>query len=225
MSPLPRLPLLLVVLPAHALAQTDIDPGHKHSWGENIGFMNWADAGDPDGTQGVRFHAVPGGGAFLSGFVWCENAGWLHLGDGTPADGTAYANTTGADSGVNIDPDGRLRGLAWGENVGWVNFDTFAALGGSGQFARYDAPAARFRGYAWGENIGWINLDNDEHYVGVLPACYADYDGNGTVNTLDFLAYLNDFNDGAVGADDCDGNGTINTLDFLCFLNAFNAGC
>ena len=54
--------------------------------------------------------------------------------------------------------------------------------------------------------------------------CVADCDGNGTVNTLDFLCFLNLFSNGDPGAD-CDGNGIINTLDFLCFLNAFNTGC
>lgn len=55
-------------------------------------------------------------------------------------------------------------------------------------------------------------------------ACIADCDENGTVNTLDFLCYLNRFNALDPRAD-CDGNGTINTLDFLCFLNAFTDGC
>ena len=54
--------------------------------------------------------------------------------------------------------------------------------------------------------------------------CYADFNGDGTVNTLDFLAYLNAFSSGDPDAD-CNGDGDINTLDFLCFLNAFNDGC
>lgn len=49
-----------------------------------------------------------------------------------------------------------------------------------------------------------------------------DYDQNGTVNSLDFLAFLNAFNDGDAGAD-FDGNCIINTLDFIAFLNAFNS--
>lgn len=56
------------------------------------------------------------------------------------------------------------------------------------------------------------------------PVCRADFDGNGSVNTLDFIAFLNAFNSGDERAD-FDGNGTINTLDFLAFLNAFNTGC
>ena len=61
-------------------------------------------------------------------------------------------------------------------------------------------------------------------YGGGDGGCIADCDGNGEVNTLDFLCFLNLFSAGDPGAD-CDGNGVINTLDFLCFLNAFSAGC
>jgi hypothetical protein len=53
------------------------------------------------------------------------------------------------------------------------------------------------------------------------PSTCADYDGNGTVNTLDFIAFLNDFNSQDPCAD-YTGEGTINTLDFITFLNAFN---
>lgn len=60
--------------------------------------------------------------------------------------------------------------------------------------------------------------------AGLLEGCYADCDGDGTLNTLDFLCYLNAFSEGNMEAD-CDGDGVVNTLDFLCFLNAFNAGC
>jgi hypothetical protein len=54
--------------------------------------------------------------------------------------------------------------------------------------------------------------------------CAADFDGDGTISTLDFLAFLNAW----VAQDstaDTDGNGVINTQDVLVFLNAFTAGC
>ncbi|HWQ28312.1 MAG TPA: GC-type dockerin domain-anchored protein [Dehalococcoidia bacterium] len=59
-------------------------------------------------------------------------------------------------------------------------------------------------------------------YLDVI--CRADFDGNGTINTLDVLAFLIAFNVADPSAD-FDGNGTVNTIDFLAFLNAFNAGC
>lgn len=54
--------------------------------------------------------------------------------------------------------------------------------------------------------------------------CRADCDGDGTLDILDFLCFLNLFDAGDPAAD-CDGDGTLDILDFLCFLNAFDAGC
>ncbi len=207
-----------------ARAQSDVDPEHKLAWGENIGWLNWRDAGDPAGDEGVRLHPGAGGSDYLSGFVWAENVGWINLGDGSPDGGDAYGNTDGADTGVNIDPDGTLRGLGWGENIGWVNFDTEAALGAFGQHARMDAAAGRLRGYAWGENVGWINLDHHEHYVGFVLACPPDFNGDGLVDTRDVLAFLNAWSSGDPRAD-FNGDGLVDTRDVLAFLNAWTAGC
>ncbi|MCC7387672.1 MAG: hypothetical protein IT431_02785 [Phycisphaerales bacterium] len=60
--------------------------------------------------------------------------------------------------------------------------------------------------------------------LGLFPNC----DGNGGVNTQDFLCFLGKwsaaFQSGSYDADaDCDGNGVINTQDFLCFLGKFAA--
>ena len=138
-----------------------IHPAHRYSWGENIGWMNWRDGGDPPGSQGVRVH-----GTHLGGFIWGETVGWINVGSGVPANGLRYANVDASDFGVNIDTNGDLYGYAWGENIGWVQFDT-RSLGD--QRARLDAAARRFRGFAWGENVGWINLDDSEHFVGLAP--------------------------------------------------------
>ena len=54
--------------------------------------------------------------------------------------------------------------------------------------------------------------------------CRADFNGDGAVNTLDFLDYLNAFNAGDPAAD-FDENGQVNTRDFIAFLNAFSEGC
>lgn len=196
---------------------SNISATDKWSWGENVGWMNWRDAGSPQGSQGAVIHAT-----FLSGFVWGENIGWVNLGDGSPGFGSAYGNATGSDAGVNIDPDGALRGLAWGENIGWINFDTKAQLQGFNQHARYDAAARRLRGFAWGENVGWINLDDTERFVGL--ACAADWNADGQVNTLDFIAYLNDWA-GHSSRADLNGDGTVNTLDFIAYLNLWASGC
>lgn len=54
--------------------------------------------------------------------------------------------------------------------------------------------------------------------------CPGDWDMNGTVNSADFVAYLDDW---ANGRDDADINadGVVNTRDFVTFLAAWSAGC
>ena len=54
--------------------------------------------------------------------------------------------------------------------------------------------------------------------------CIGDFNGDGTVNTLDVLAFLNAWAVGDPSAD-INGDGYINTLDVLAFLNAWAAGC
>jgi hypothetical protein len=197
-----------------ALAQTNIADAHKHAWLENCGWTNWRDANG--GASGVRIQPT-----FLSGSLWSENLGWISLGDGTPAAGPAYANLTGADSGVNILGNGDLSGLGWSENVGWINFGTapFVPLA---QRARFDAAARRFRGYAWGENIGWLNLDDATHYVAL--SCYPDCNASGTLTIADFGCFQAAFAAGNTYAD-CNASGTLTIADFGCFQAQFAAGC
>ena len=58
----------------------------------------------------------------------------------------------------------------------------------------------------------------------VADPCVGDFNGDGTVNTLDVLAFLNAWAAGDSSAD-INGDGTVNTLDVLAFLNAWAAGC
>jgi len=58
--------------------------------------------------------------------------------------------------------------------------------------------------------------------VGV--GCYPDFDGDGDLTILDFVAYQNAFTGGDALAD-CDGDGDLTILDFVCFQNLFTAGC
>lgn len=202
-------PILLVAVPASAQS---IDPENKHAWGENIGLLNFADAGDPAGSQGVFAQSE-----YLEGYIWAENVGWIKVGAGNGP----YGNASGADHGVNLDPvTGHLTGYAWGENIGWVNFS-------GGAIAIPPNPArienGRFRGYAWGENIGWINLDDDTIYVG-LQQCPADLTGDGVLDFFDVSAFLGAYS-AMDPAADFTGDGVYNFFDVSAFLNAFSAGC
>ena len=218
-----HMPVLCVLCFAgSASAQTsNVDSSHKFSWGENIGWMNWRDAGSPAGSQGAIFD--PG---VLSGFVWCENVGFLNLGDGSPSNGVAYSNVSGNDAGVNVLGDGRLAGLGWGENIGWVNFGPHATLPASQQ-ARFDGAGARLRGYAWGENVGWINLDDATHFVGT--SCAVDFNCDGFLDFFDYSDFVATFEGGVPPAcqsdADFNGDGFVDFFDYDDFVRNFEQGC
>jgi hypothetical protein len=171
-------------------AQTNIDPAHKFAWAENIGWTNWHDAGNPAGAQGVRVEAT-----FLSGHIWAENVGWINVGDGTPANGVAYANVNGTDFGVNRDPGtNELYGLGWGENIGWLNFDG-GALANPPNPARVDVANCTLAGFVWAENCGWLDLDDANAYVALeASVCAAgvlgDLDCDGVVDFDDINPFI-----------------------------------
>ncbi|MFI4916382.1 MAG: S8 family serine peptidase [Phycisphaerales bacterium JB060] len=54
--------------------------------------------------------------------------------------------------------------------------------------------------------------------------CRADFDGSGTLDIFDFLAFQNAFASGDMAAD-FDGDGELTIFDFLAFQNEFAAGC
>ena len=58
----------------------------------------------------------------------------------------------------------------------------------------------------------------------VKVRCAGDFNGDGSVNTLDVLAFLNAWSAGDPRGD-FNGDGSINTLDVLAFLNAWSSGC
>jgi len=198
-----------LVSASDALAQSNVDPADKWSWGENIGFMNWRDANG--GAQGVVV-----GQNILAGFIWAENVGWINVGDGSPDSGSQYSNATGQDAGVNILNDGFLAGLAWGENIGWINFATEPFIGADG--ARLQG--GRLRGFAWAENAGWINLDDAEIFVGLN--CPADLNADGVVDGADLGLLLGAWGP-AGGQVDLNGDGVVDGADLGLLLGAWGA--
>ena len=145
---------------------SNIDPTNKWSWSENIGHMNWRDAGNGEGVVVQSDH--------LAGTIWLENAGFMNVGNGN----APYNNTDNSDFGVNILPNGDLEGYAWSENLGWANFG-WAANTTNANRARFDEDQQRFRGWLWLENAGWVNLDDEEHFVSLQQpdiACTRDCD-------------------------------------------------
>ncbi|MCA9279995.1 MAG: trypsin-like serine protease [Phycisphaeraceae bacterium] len=58
----------------------------------------------------------------------------------------------------------------------------------------------------------------------VCPSCYADCDGNTTLNVFDYICFGNAYASGGTYAD-CDNSGSLNVFDYICFGNAYAAGC
>lgn len=54
--------------------------------------------------------------------------------------------------------------------------------------------------------------------------CTADFNGDGSVNTQDVIAFLNAYTSGDAEAD-INGDGVVNTQDVIAFLNLWTAGC
>lgn len=76
---------------------------------------------------------------------------------------------------------------------------------------------------AWDSNGVYQDSDPVRFLIEV-PGCDADWNGDGSVNTQDFIAYLGDWASGDPRAD-LNGDGNVNTQDFIAFLNAWSSGC
>lgn len=154
-TPTDRLTLLILVAAASFTtsaglqAATTIHTNHHFAWGANIG---WID-GRGDVTNGAVL-----GEYVCSGFLFAANVGWIHLGNGSPANGIRYQNASGTDFGVNHDGLGNLRGLAWGANIGWINFHDQGA-------PTVDLASGALSGFVYSANCGWINLSNAVAHV------------------------------------------------------------
>lgn len=195
-----------------AIAQSNIDDGHKYAWCENVGWMNWRDANAAN-------DGVVVGPDFLAGYIWAENVGWINLGSGNGP----YANNNDTDFGVNILPGGDLEGFAWGENIGWINFDTRAV---APYRARFDLCVDRFGGHAWGENVGWINLDDAAHFVALGPDCHkGDVACDDLIGLRDYAEFKESVFGPGMDSDcplfDFDGDGDVDLADFAAFAASF----
>jgi uncharacterized membrane protein len=58
----------------------------------------------------------------------------------------------------------------------------------------------------------------------MVPTCTADFNGDGALNILDFVALQGAFQNGDASAD-INGDGDLNILDFVAFQGLFQAGC
>lgn len=101
--------LVLLFMGTNAFASTTngtIDSTYHYAWGENIGWVDFANVTVSD--------------TGLSGSIYGENVGWIDV--------STIINTP---NDLNYQAD--LSGYAWGENIGWVDFSK-AAIGTNGVF-------------------------------------------------------------------------------------------
>ena len=72
---------------------------------------------------------------------------------------------------------------------------------------------------------GLLNGEVRAFQMTLVPGpCPADFDGDGTVNVLDVVAFITNWNASGPGAD-FNGDGSINVLDVVAFITVWNTGC
>jgi hypothetical protein len=109
----------LIISPPVFASNTNgtIDPTYHYAWGENVGWVDFANITITDsGLSGSAYGENIGwidlstitnnSQGTLSGYAWGENVGWVDF------------------SQVAIGTDGIFTGNAYGENIGWITFGT-----------------------------------------------------------------------------------------------------
>ena len=186
----------------------------------------------PGNWQGFAGAALNNNGDFcgyIVGYSGCstfpmrysQGVGWEYLGGCATTTSATAINDQGdallyyyfTTSGVDFVPEGYF---SLGELIDPSQGEWYVQYGGANGInnGRQIVAAAR-RGFSG--PIGAILLTP-------INTCPADFNGDGTVNTLDVLSFLNAWSAQDPSAD-FNGDGTVNTLDVLAFLNAWSAGC
>lgn len=125
--------------------------------------------------------------------------------------------------------NGVMTGAAYGfqfDGAEWVERSELAAS---------DGEALDLFGFAVGVSgetaivASYLDADNgtssgSAYLFDLNCRCAADLNGDGAVNTQDFIFYLNAWANGDPVAD-WNGDGSINTQDFIAYLNDWAAGC
>ena len=181
---------------------SNINADNAYAWSANTGWLNW---------RANMLNGVEVGQFICSGYIYGANVGWINVGSGLPANGIQYQNISATDFGINVNPDGRLRGLAYGANVGWISFESLGD-------PKLDLGSGKLSGFAYGANIGWINLGNSTFAV-VVDSIFsgADTDGDGIPDAWELMYAGNLSKLTATG--DADGDGATDLEEYLADTN------
>jgi hypothetical protein len=177
-------------------------------------------------------------GTFVPGNGWC----WIIFGDQMSAD-TNLTNFVGDLSDLPAGPYTQYQtsgGFHNGPTLGPIVIEDPP---GSGNFVFvYWVPSGVGDSICWG-GTSTANLADGSLLFSTLlvtggavgadfqvarriedAGCYADCNGDGSVNIFDFLCFQGLVTTGSPEAD-CNGDGSVNIFDFLCFQGAVTQGC
>lgn len=176
----PRIGIAVAALVSSAAGQSTISPVDRYAYAANAG---WVDC-RPSPADGIVVSDT-----FLSGFAWAANIGWICFGDGSPANGHGYSNTSAGDFGVNLSPaSGLLSGFAYAANTGWINFQPSQESPATDWQPRLDWQTGGLAGMAWSANLGWINLATTCG-VATVSIAHPDSDGDGIADAWEKLHF------------------------------------
>jgi hypothetical protein len=214
---------------AHFVESQSVTVPPQPKW---IGIGDWDGDGDVDAAVMRRsgLTELIADQAYLS-ILTNDGAGHYSITDGFV---DANAETEDFMTVADVDSDGDLDLLMTG-NAGAVLIHYNDGFGGFNKKRYFSTPR-------WVEGTAVIDWNDDpcpdvaviapsgEADLTILvgfncEACPADFNADGVLNILDFVAFQQAFTAGKMGAD-CDGDGElVNPLDFVCFQMAFVAGC
>jgi hypothetical protein len=179
--------LLACALTVPVFAQSSTTSAtNRYAWGANTGWIDFRPQ-RPNAGDGFQL-----GEFSCAGWIWSPNVGWIHCGDGSPANQIAYANSDSTDYGVNHSGTGNLNGYAWAPNIGWIHFGWAASTNASRP--RVDLGTGVFTGFVWSANCGWINLAGSTLQSTNLVIADSDGDGISDVFELQYVGNLTNMN-------------------------------
>jgi len=203
---------------AHQFGRPTVDPAAQSVYYGNLGTGEIRRC-DYDGSNDVL---VVAGGDDPAGIALDTGAGKIYWTDAqTVTNYIARADLDGTDveilvdfplassglADIHVDPDAGA--IYWIDEITDQEKGVWtAALDGSDARRVYQSPA--------GWNAGALAF--------VAGGCRVDVNGDGVVNTQDFIFFLNAWTSGDDLAD-WNGDGLVNTQDFIAYLNDWVAGC
>ena len=127
--------LTLIALPAFASQTVGTISNAQYSWGENLGWINFAP------TTGGSYSGLTVTDSAVTGYAWSATAGWINF------------NPTHSGQGVTNTSSGQLGGSAWVAGLGWLPMNG-VTINASGKFTGIAGTQ--------GSTVGRLSFDCDQ---------------------------------------------------------------